>query len=102
MRIPGFNIKTSYGSLISSVKKDEIEIEAKRLAQEHMEEQAAAGIEPMSQSEAGSSKNWIRFYSAAKSIVRKRMNKEEKEELITKLEEWEKGGIPRDVQAQSV
>lgn len=81
MKIPGFNCKVTFDSVVLFHKKKEIEDIAKGLA---------GGAE--------SSRIWIRYYQGAKKQVKENLTDTEYDEYTRELEEWKKKGVPLEVQ----
>ncbi|KAF8955367.1 hypothetical protein BDZ97DRAFT_1926875 [Flammula alnicola] len=85
MKIPGFNLKVTFDSVVAERKKKEIEEEAK--------EQAGGEHE---------SKHWIKYYQGAKKAVKEGLSDEERAEYEREVEEWKTRGVPKEVQAATV
>lgn len=71
----------TFDTVLHSIKKAEIQEEAKRLA---------GGSED--------SKKWLPHYQTAKKTVKERLTDEEKEHIEAEVKAWEAGGVPRDIQ----
>ena len=83
MKIPGFNVKITFNTVLNARKKVEIQEEVKKLA---------GGAE--------SSKKWLPHYQNAKRIVKERLTEDEKESIQDEVEEWNTTGVPSAVQAE--
>ena len=85
LKIPGFNDNVTFDSVVNSNMRDEIKEEAKRLA---------GGVEDQRQ--------WLPHYQTAKKTVKAQLTEEERKSFEDKVEDWNKNGIPSDVQGELV
>lgn len=83
-KIPGFNGKTSFNSVLIDAKRDEIAALASELA-----ENAPPG-----------SKNWFSKYQIARAKIKRGLSESEREELVAKQKEWDEVGVPPEVQSE--
>ena len=83
MKIPGFNAKVTFDSVVNARKKDEIREEAKRLS-------------------GGGENNakWFPHYQTAKKRVKEGLSMEERNAFEEEVEEWKRNGIPSVVQGE--
>ena len=83
MRIPGFNCKVTFDSVVLYHKKKEIEELAQSMA-------GKGGAE--------SHRKWFPFFQTAKKNIKKNLSDEEMEAYLKEVKDWEKDGVPLDVQ----
>jgi len=83
LKIPGFNYKVTFNTVLNARKKQEIQEEVKRLA---------GGAE--------NSKKWLPHYQNAKKAVKEGLTEDEKESIEDEVEEWNTKGVPSAVQAE--
>ena len=83
MKIPGFNDKVTFDSVVLFHKKQEIEALAKSMAGEVATED---------------SQKWLPFFQTAKKQVKANLTDQETEDYLKEVEEWETNGVPLEVQ----
>ena len=83
MKIPGFNNRATFDTVLTAKKKTEILEEAKI---------RAGGSED--------SKKWLPHYQGAKKAVKEILTDEERRMIEEEVEEWNTKGVPSDVQAK--
>ncbi len=83
MKIPGFNCKVTFDSVVLHHKKKEIEELAMSMAGEGTAE---------------NNRKWFPFFQTAKKQIKNELSDEETEQYMQEVSEWEKNGVPLDVQ----
>ena len=83
MKIPGFNYKVTFDSVVLYHKKQEIEALAKS--------KAGSGS-------AEDSRKWLPYFQPAKKEVKAKLTDKEKEGYLREVKEWENNGVPLEVQ----
>ncbi len=83
MKIPGFNCKVTFDSVVLYHKKKEIEELAISMAGEGAAE---------------NNRKWFPFFQTAKKQIKNELSDEETDEYMQEVSEWEKNGVPLDVQ----
>lgn len=81
MKIPGFNCKVTFDSVVLVKKKAEID---------ELVTELSAG--------AQDSRTRLKYFQGAKKQVKENLTEDEYEEYARVLEEWKKKGVPLEVQ----
>ena len=83
LKIPGFNLKVTFDTVVNTKKKREIQEEVEKLS-----------------GNAEDSRKWLPYYQTAKKNVKEGLSEEERKEIEMEVDVWKASGIPREVQAK--
>ncbi len=84
MKIPGFNNKITFDSVVAFHKKQDIEAAAK-----------LAGGNPEG---SEGSRTWIKYYQGAKKEIKENLTDAERAQYLAEVDEWKRVGVPMEVQ----